>query len=241
MSKVLLVHGSCHGAWCFRDVIPALAALGHQAHAIDLPGHGDNPAPIETITLDAYRDAILDAIDEPVYLLGHSMAGYPISAAADHSPDKIKRLIYLCAYAAQNGKSLVDMRKEAPRQPLMQAITRTDDGLGFTVNLDQIETVFYHDCPADTIALARENLCVQAIAPQATPINLSHQFERVRKTYIRCENDQTIPPEYQLTMVQDWDQRDVYHMPTSHSPFFADPQGLAQLIHDIIEKDQKET
>ena len=68
MSKVLLVHGSCHGAWCFRDVIPALAALGHQAHAIDLPGHGDNPAPIEKITLDAYRDAILDAIDEPVYL-----------------------------------------------------------------------------------------------------------------------------------------------------------------------------
>ena len=237
MSKILLIHGSCHGAWCFRDLIPALAALGHDARAIDLPGHGDNPAPIETITLDGYRDAILDAIDDPVYLLGHSMAGFPISAAADAAPEKIKRLIYLCAYAAQNGKSLVDMRKEAPRQPLMAAVQRTEDGLGFTVDPAQIETVFYHDCPADTIELAREKLCVQAIAPQATPITLSDQFATVPKSYIRCADDQTIPPEYQMTMVEQWDQNDVYHFPTGHSPFFADPAGLAALIDQIIQKD----
>ena len=29
MAEYLLIHGSCHGAWCWRDVIPALEALGH--------------------------------------------------------------------------------------------------------------------------------------------------------------------------------------------------------------------
>lgn len=237
MSDVLLIHGSCHGAWCYRDLVPALAALGHTTRAIDLPGHGQNPAEIETITLDAYRDAILDAIDAPVYILGHSMAGFPISAAAEAAPEKIKRLIYLCAYAPQNGRSLVDMRKSAPRQPLLDAIEKTPDGLGFSVKLDKIEQVFYHDCPADTVALARENLCIQAIKPQATEITLTSRYESVEKSYIRCAQDQTIPPEYQTTMVRDWDQNDVYHMDTSHSPFFAAPQELAQLIHHIIAKD----
>jgi hypothetical protein len=40
-----------------------------------------------------------------------------------------------------------------------------------------------------------------------------------------------------MTMVEQWDQNDVYHFPTGHSPFFADPAGLAALIDQIIQKD----
>ena len=32
-----LVHGAGHGAWCWERLIPALAALGHRAWAMDLP------------------------------------------------------------------------------------------------------------------------------------------------------------------------------------------------------------
>lgn len=62
MAEFLLIHGSCHGAWCWRDVIPELEALGHTARAIDLPSHGDDRTPIADVTLDLYRDAILEAI-----------------------------------------------------------------------------------------------------------------------------------------------------------------------------------
>ena len=37
MARFLLIHGSCHGAWCWRDLLGELANLGHDAHAIDLP------------------------------------------------------------------------------------------------------------------------------------------------------------------------------------------------------------
>ena len=37
MARFLLIHGASHGAWCWRDVIPRLAALGHEAQALDLP------------------------------------------------------------------------------------------------------------------------------------------------------------------------------------------------------------
>jgi len=35
----LLVHGAQHGAWCWDKTLERLRALGHEAHAIDLPGH----------------------------------------------------------------------------------------------------------------------------------------------------------------------------------------------------------
>lgn len=236
MANFLFIHGSGHGAWCFRDLLPQMHALGHHARAIDLPGHGARPHPIKDITLDLYRDAILDELRDPTIVVGHSMAGFPISAAAEKDPRQISRLVYLCAYAPRDGASLVEMRKEAPRQPLMEAIERTQDGLGFSVKQDQIKSLFYHDCTDDQVAFAAQNLCVQAIKPQSTPITLGPNYAGVARSYIRCANDQTIPPEYQSTMVQDWPKNDVHHMNTSHSPFFADPKGLAAIL-DKISKD----
>jgi len=96
MSNFLLIHCSGGGAWYFRDLVPALETYGHSACAIDLPGHGKNPRRLEDVTLDAYRDAILDEINEPTILLGHSMAGFPIAEAA---PDNITQLIFLKRFA----------------------------------------------------------------------------------------------------------------------------------------------
>ena len=39
----------------------------------------EHPHPIADITLDLYADAILDAIGDSAIVLGHSMAGFPIS------------------------------------------------------------------------------------------------------------------------------------------------------------------
>ena len=77
MPDILLVHGSCHGAWAFRDLAPALQDLGYTARAIDLPGHGNNPHPIADITLDLYADAILDAIGDSAIVLGIPWRAFP--------------------------------------------------------------------------------------------------------------------------------------------------------------------
>ena len=39
--RFVLIHGGFHGAWCWTRVIPELEKLGHEAIAIDLPGHGE--------------------------------------------------------------------------------------------------------------------------------------------------------------------------------------------------------
>ncbi len=233
MAEFLLIHGSCHGAWCWRDVLPALAALGHSAHAIDLPSHGADRTPIKDVTLDLYRDAILAAIDEAVVLVGHSMAGFPIAAAAEKAPDKIARLVNLCTYAPYSGCSLVEMRKMAARQPLLDAIEKSEDGLSWSPIMSKARATFYHDCPDETVEYAKAHLTPQAILPQATKLDLGVNYARVAKSYIRCADDRTIPPEFQTEMAQRFAPEDRHELPTSHSPFFSDPKGLAALLDKI--------
>lgn len=233
MARFLLVHGSCHGAWCWRDVIPALENQGHHVQAIDLPGSGADRTPLHEVTLDLCRDAILAASTTDTVVVGHSWGGYPISAAAEHAPDAMRGLIYLCAYVPISGLSMIDRRKGAQRQPLVDAIERSEDGLTYTIAEHRLRDLFYHDCPTECVDFAKANLRPQAIKPQDTPLTVTQRLESVPRHYIRCGDDRTIPPEYQAEMVAHWPAERVHVMDSSHSPFFAKPQALAQLLCDI--------
>ncbi|MCR9150159.1 MAG: alpha/beta fold hydrolase [Rhodobacteraceae bacterium] len=234
MADLLLIHGSCHGAWCWRDVIPALAALGHTARAIDLPGHGQDGTPAAEVTLVGYAEAILAAIDRPVTLVGHSMAGFPITLAAERAPGKIARLVYLCAYVPVPGMSLAEMRRAGPRQPLLPAIELAADGLTFSFRPGMVAEKLYHDCPAEAVDFALAHLGAQPVAPQATPIAALDRWAGVEKHYILCEQDRAIPPEYQAKMSAGFPPGHVTRLPRSHSPFFADPAGLARRLDEIV-------
>jgi pimeloyl-ACP methyl ester carboxylesterase len=57
--------------------------------AIDVPSAGIDPTPASSVTLRAQADRIvatLDALAEPVILVGHSAGGPLISMAARHAP-----------------------------------------------------------------------------------------------------------------------------------------------------------
>jgi pimeloyl-ACP methyl ester carboxylesterase len=232
LTDFLLIHGSCHGAWCWRDVIPALEAQGHTARAITLPGHDDGRDPA-TVTLQETAEAIVAAASPETIVLGHSWAGYPITAAAEIAPKALRGLIYLCAYVPVSGQSLMDMRKAGPRQTIGSAAIKHPNGASYTIDPAEAPRLFYQDCPAETVAYALPRLCAQPILPQETPLELTDASQNTPKAYIRCTNDQTIPPEYQAQMVADWPRNTVHEMQCSHSPFFADPQGLAALIGQI--------
>ena len=236
MADFLLVHGSCHGAWCWRDLIPELTTFGHTARAIDMPSHGSDPTPLAEVTLDSCRDAVLDATTPNTIIVGHSWGGYPISAAAEAAPDAMRALIYLSAYVPQSGLSMVDMRKRAPRQLIGGAVEKSTDGLSYSVLPDRVHDLFYHDCPHAVVAYALGRLCPQAIAPQTTPLPLGDNFDRVPKAYIRTTDDRTVPTEYQAEMAQTVAPGPSLTIDSSHSPFFSHPGHLAGLLHMISER-----
>ncbi|SFR44474.1 Pimeloyl-ACP methyl ester carboxylesterase [Yoonia tamlensis] len=228
MAEFLLVHGSCHGAWCWAHVIAQLRAAGHGARAIDLPSHGADRTPPADVTLDLYAKAIVDAIETPVVLVGHSMAGYPITEAANLAPEKIAQLVYLCAYAPVIGKSTAQMRRMADEQPLRDAIIVAQDRVTFTIDPAKARAKFYHDVDPARAQWAIRQLGPQPILPQETAVT---NLPDVPRHYIRCTDDRTIPPAFQAKMTEGWPAETVSEMATSHSPFLSAPVELAaQLI-----------
>lgn len=232
MARFLLIHGAAHGAWCWRDTIPALHALGHEADAIDLPSHGDDATPPETVTLDDYAQAILAALQPGTILVGHSMGGYPITRAAEILPDRVARLVYLCAYTPWPGMSLARMRFEAPTQPLLPAIRLATDQKTFTFDPALSPDIFYHDCAPGTVDYALPRLTPQPVAPNGTAVALERSVSLPR-SYIVCEDDRAIPPEFQETMAGQFAPGNRHRLPCGHSPFFAMPQRLAALLDAI--------
>ena len=62
MACYLLIHGNRHGKWAWERVVERLINHGHQAHAIDLPGHGDDATPRYSLTLQDSCDAVVNYV-----------------------------------------------------------------------------------------------------------------------------------------------------------------------------------
>jgi pimeloyl-ACP methyl ester carboxylesterase len=224
MSDLLLIHGTCHGAWCFDLLIPELDTLGISAKAIDLPGRDGSPT-----TLDDYAQTILAAASPDTILVGHSAGGYAITAAAEADPTRFRALIYLCAYLPAPGQSLADMRRAGPSQPLMPAIRMAEDRQSFTIDPALAPAAFYQDCPPDRAGWATAQLCPQPVTPQQTPL-WPKAAETLPRHYITCDNDQTIPPAYQRQMAARVPEGCRHSLPSGHSPFLSMPDRLADLL-----------
>ena len=238
MSRFVLVHGSWHGAWCWDRVVPLLEAAGHEATALDLPGHGEDRTRIEDISLDAYARRICDVLaaqPEPVNLVGHSMGGSAITQAAEYAADSIASLIYLTAYINQPGESLVDLASADVDSDLRQNVI-VDEASG-TAHLDDsvLRECFYADCTPGDLSHASANLRPEPLTPLITPLctgpgGNGRGASAIPKIYIECLQDRAITPKMQRRIHRRAGCERVYSMDTSHSPFFSTPAELVSVL-----------
>lgn len=61
------------------------------ARAVDLPGHGTRRG--ERFTLAAAADAVVEGVDEPALVVGHSLGGFVAIAAAARHPERVAGLL----------------------------------------------------------------------------------------------------------------------------------------------------
>ena len=105
---VVLVHGAFADASSFARVIPELLADGLPVVA---------PAvPMCSLAGDAaYVASVIREIDGPVILVGHSYGGAVITVAGIE--DNVRALVYLSAYALEEGESLGELQGRFPDPP----------------------------------------------------------------------------------------------------------------------------
>ncbi|RYE94590.1 MAG: alpha/beta fold hydrolase, partial [Myxococcales bacterium] len=195
-SHFVLVHGAWHGAWCWYKVKTLLEAAGQQVTVIDLPAHGVDQTPPGEVTLDAYRDRVvqvLDAQSAPVVLVGHSMGGIAISAAAEVRPAKVARLAYVSAFLLQNGQKMLDVALndlDSLVVPSVQFQPPVAD-----IKREAVREIFYAECSDADVTLASALLRPTPMAPldQALTVSAAN-FGSVRRFYLSCTQDRAITP-----------------------------------------------
>jgi pimeloyl-ACP methyl ester carboxylesterase len=237
MAEYLLVHGAWHGAWCWDKVISGLQQGGDRARAIDLPGHGDDATPLPDVTLDAYAARIVAALQEseaPVILVGHSMGGMAISAAAEAAPERLQALVYVAAFMPRDGESLLDLERRNPNVSVPTHLVVAPDGVSGTLPADKHRMLFYHDCSDADGAAASARLKPQALAPLGTPVRLTpERFGRVPRVYVECTEDGAISIDLQRDMIAASPPAAVYTLKASHSPFLSMPEELAAVLAEV--------
>lgn len=239
MSSFVFVHGAQHGAWCWYKVVPRLEAQGREAITFDLPGHGIDTTPQAEVTFVDYVNRtveVLDSLDEPAILVGHSMAGGPITAVAEERPAKIDTLVYLSGILPGNETSLLEMgQTEANEDSLVGQHMIVDEERGIAdLPADVIPEAFYGDCTEEDVALAQTLLRPEPLGPYRVPINTTaERFGSVRRVFIETLEDQAVMPEFQASMYADRPCDAVYSLETCHASFFSVPDDLVDHLLSV--------
>lgn len=238
MTTFVLVHGAYHGAWCWYEVASELGSRGHEAITFDLPAHGVDTTPATEVAFGDYVDRVREAIDArdgPVVLVGHSMAGMVVTQTAERRPDAIDTLVYLTAYLPASGESMLDQRVDGSL--ISRSFTVDDDrGVG-AIDDDALEELFYADCSAADVALARSLVRSEPIDPLSTPVDVSaERFGSVRRVYVGCERDRAITPEQQRQMVDERGCDAELTLDASHSPFLSVPTATVDALERAAQR-----
>jgi pimeloyl-ACP methyl ester carboxylesterase len=223
MATFVLVHGAFSGGWKWDEVARYLREKGHTVIAPDLPGHGQDTTPTENVTLQDCANRVAEVIDqqaEPVIFVGHSMGGLVISQTAEQRPEKIKKLVYVCAFLLKDGESL-----------------RSKGGGGFNpreLSREEFKERFCADCSDEEVDKSRANLKPRAGNLATTPVHISSErYGRIPRVYIQTLQDRAILPETQKAMYTALPCECVLTMNTSHSPLGSAPKELAEHLDSI--------
>ena len=216
--NVILVHGAWADGSCWGKVIPLLADKGVAATAVQLP--------LTSFEADvaAVRRAIALA-EGDVVLVGHSYAGAVIGEAGNDA--KVKRLVYIDAFAPDGGESAGALFAQFEAAPLSADLRPDAEGFLklthagvfnlFAQDLDETEKAVVYATQGPINGAALGGVLTQAAW-------------RTRPTfYLIGDQDHAIPRVEQEKMAARMDAT-VVHVNASHVPMLAQPQAVASFI-----------
>ncbi|XP_049933634.1 methyl jasmonate esterase 1-like isoform X2 [Nymphaea colorata] len=215
----VLVHGSCHGAWCWFKLASLLRKAGHEVSVIDLKASGIHPAmPDQVVSVADYSQPLLDlldsiAADERVVLVGHSFGGFSIALAADKFPAKVSVAVFLAAFMPHPSISPSHILHNyfVEKGGVDSEQISTDDHskptIPTTIQFDAelMRSRFYNNCSYEDYTLAT---CLVRAAPFYRDELSKHDFVsegnygRTKRAYAVCKDDQAIKESFQRWMIE---------------------------------------
>jgi pimeloyl-ACP methyl ester carboxylesterase len=225
MAHFLLIHGACHGGWCWDSVVGLLAARGHQATAPDLPCEDVDAG------LDDYAEAAIKALGAPpadLVVVAHSLGGLVAPLVATRLPTR--RMVMLAGIIGAPGKSLEQLGDvDADRDgPLGEGDLEVDGAGRFRFTAAGARRVLFHDCSQEEAERATAKLRFQV--SMWTQVADFDEWPDVETASIVCTEDRVVNPTWSDRVARERLGVEPIHLRTGHEPFVSRPAGLVDLL-----------
>jgi pimeloyl-ACP methyl ester carboxylesterase len=206
--------------------VPELEARGHRTVAPDLPFED------ETAGAEAWSQTVVAAIestagaDENVVVVGHSMAGLCLPVIASRCA--VRRMVFLAAQVPVPGRVYLEYLAENP-----DAVTFDFDAGGTPgpagMSWEAARQNFYQDLDEASARRAFERLRPTPLIPftEICPID---RWPNVPSTCIVMTDDRSVGRDWARRTAQGRMHADLIELPGGHSPFYARPVELAEVL-----------
>ncbi|GAA3646310.1 alpha/beta hydrolase [Nonomuraea antimicrobica] len=216
--NIVLVHGGFVDGSGWQGVYDELARDGFHVRVVQNP----------TLSLEgdvAATRQVLDALDGPAVLVGHSYGGVVISEAGTHP--NVAALAYIAAFAPDKGESVSTLIADPPPGAPVPPILPPREGFLF-LDRDKFHESFAADLPAPLAAFmadAQVPWGVDALGGAVTEPAWRHR----PSWYLVATEDRMIPPPAQRSMAERAGAS-VVEAIGSHAVYVSQPAAVAGLI-----------
>jgi pimeloyl-ACP methyl ester carboxylesterase len=220
---VVLVHGGFVDGSGWRGVYDRLKADGHRVSVVQNP----------TLSVEgdvAATKLVLDDIDGPVVLVGHSYGGVVITETG--TDPRVVGLVYIAAFAPDKGESVNTLIADPPPGAPVPPILPPRDGFLF---LDREK---FHDSFAGDLSNQDAAFMADSQVPwgvDALGGAVSEPGWRVKPSwYLVATDDHMIPPPAQRAMAERTGAS-TREVSGSHAVYVSQPGAVADLINAAVD------
>jgi len=230
---IVLVHGGWDNSTGWNAVVAKLQKSGFDVIAPAIP--------LRDLASDsAYVSSVLDTIEGPFVLVGHSYGGAVITnAAMGHG--NVKALVYIAAFAPDEGESLFQLVTMNPGSQIGPGtliarpypLPNGGEGIDLYLTREGVSTAFAQDLPRKTTDLmfaTQRPFTEEAFgALSGTPAWVS-----IPSWYLVASEDRAIPPATQRFMAERAGAQTT-EVSASHVPQISQPDAVTEIILQAAE------
>lgn len=222
--NIVLVHGAWADGSCWSGVIERLQQGGFQVRAPQFP--------LSSLADDVARlRQVLEFQDGPTIVAGHSYGGQILTALGSDAPNVVG-LVYVAAFAIDEGESLGALLAQGPVTPALAHLFTDSRGFGWLSEDDFVDHF------AADVESSRAHVLYAVQQPLAssafTDVMGVPAWKSLPSSYLVAQNDKAIPPDAERQFAERMGATTV-EVPSSHVAMVSHPQEVSDLIEKAAE------
>jgi pimeloyl-ACP methyl ester carboxylesterase len=241
----VLVHGAWASAWVWDPIVGPLTDAGYDTVAVELP---DSRGPESESGLEAQACAVIAATEDaagPLYLVGHSGGGIPVTTAAERLGGAVAGVAFIAGIMLPSGVGFDALRAELttageldPGVDLSGVGPYLEPALnarGTAVPPEAaVAVLFPRAAPAAAVAAARRLQPQWNAGLDIVPVWTPERFGAIPRLYVETLEDRDIPLVLQRHMQRRAPGARVITLDADHAPQLSAPAELVDALVDFF-------